>query len=119
MQIASKLLGLLLHSAALRDFGQALSHLWQGAQAGICSLHASFPACSTIQAFSSVRAWPFLCSEGVLEPCTQGPELDRVPTCLLPRTHSLGLGCSSTSVCLRIRSVQFLVLSARARRFSK
>lgn len=37
----------------------------------------------------------------------------------LPRTHSLGLGCSSTSVCLRIRSVQFLVLSARARRFSK
>lgn len=33
--------------------------------------------------------------------------------------HSLGLGCSSTSVCLKIFSVQFLVLSARARRLSK
>lgn len=69
----------------------------------------SAPVCSL--AFPPLR--------GPLEPCTHGPELGRVPTCLLPRTHSLGLGCSRTSVCLRIRSVQFLVLSARARRFSK
>lgn len=53
--------------------------------------------------------------------CAAGASCHWLPTLHLgpPNTHSLGLGCSSTSVCRRIFSVQFLVLSARARRFSK
>lgn len=50
-----------------------------------------------------------------LGPCPRRP----APCPGLAHVHLLGLGCSSTSVCLKIFSVQFLVLSARARRLSK
>ena len=54
-------------------------------------------------------------------PPTRPQQLGPYPQCPAPcpgpaHVHSLGLGCSSTSVCLKIFSVQFLVLSARARR---
>lgn len=57
-------------------------------------------------------------------PPTRPQQLGLCPQCPAPcpgpaHVHSLGLGCSSTSVCLKIFSVQFLVLSARARRLSK
>lgn len=57
-------------------------------------------------------------------PPTRPQQLGPCPQCPAPcpgpaHVHSLGLGCSSTSVCLKIFSVQFLVLSARARRLSK
>lgn len=97
--------------STLYDFGQALSHRWLQAQADMCSLRVPSHVYFSSGFSSCAQAWLSLHSECALEPHTHSPAS--------ALTHSLGLGCSSTSVCLRIRSVQFLVLSARARRFSK